>query len=538
MNRKKTHSFLPNVPYPLNLLVKEFNSLPRREKAPSGRVSNEWHFDIRYVQIEPTPSHVLVLINPQSQFLHMERLPVGLPADKSGIAFFPESGKEAAPEIAKALLHSFVNNLRQGQFMAHKPPLAFAPWKLTTEDKDVAAEVGKELKRLGISPDALHEIGVSRKSVNVIMDEAFHKLFATVKKSIGISGLIDAVIQTPQHIGFSNFKLMPREPPRMPGETKEERRFNDALLYVQQLMNARPPKASDVETKVMVQHQGREMQLVLQRTEEKPPKVIKAEADRGDPNAAFDYGLRLLIGLGCKAQRTLARDYLIKALSAPDASDELKATAHGVLIDWYVSSCCHDFRSRYMFAASHHANLAARYCKLVSPKNVHASPAVLFFMSRVFETQAKAHMELNYWFKDAIAAYEFRNAQYASGKQKMEQKRLKNPNRYRCAAIGCGIEADSGSMLSKCAGECDQGKKPSYCSKECQKADWKNHKPFCKPGMPCSIIDTYAPGVLGSAGPSSKEGAIQMLREIRDYAQGADLAGIRSITMELERITM
>jgi len=38
--------------------------------------------------------------------------------------------------------------------------------------------------------------------------------------------------------------------------------------------------------------------------------------------------------------------------------------------------------------------------------------------------------------------------------------------------------------------ECDSDKKPSYCGKECRCADWKNHKPFRKPGAARSVIDT------------------------------------------------
>ena len=63
------------------------------------------------MQLEPTPSHIITLIQPQSQFIHIERLPTGLPANQSGVEYFPESGKEVAQEVAKALLHTFVNKL-------------------------------------------------------------------------------------------------------------------------------------------------------------------------------------------------------------------------------------------------------------------------------------------------------------------------------------------------------------------------------------------------------------------------------------------
>ena len=95
-------------------LVKSINALPRKEMESSDEVLNEWHFDFRYIQLEPNPSHVITLIQPQSQIIHIERLPVGLPTNQSGIEYFLESGKEAAPEVPKALLHALIlGNPRQ-----------------------------------------------------------------------------------------------------------------------------------------------------------------------------------------------------------------------------------------------------------------------------------------------------------------------------------------------------------------------------------------------------------------------------------------
>ena len=96
-------------------------------------------------------------------------------------------------------------------------------------------------------------------------------------------------------------------------------------------------------------------------------------------------------------------------------------------------------------------------------------------------------------------------------------------------------------------GKCDPDKKPRYCSKECQRADWKDHKAFCKPGMPCSVIDTNMGGgpavvrggdfsisITGSNGQvtyiSSSTMSPEELREFRDAAtlenHFADLADI------------
>ncbi|KAF8162603.1 hypothetical protein B0H34DRAFT_650049 [Crassisporium funariophilum] len=534
-------------------LVNDFNALPRKQMAPSGLVPNQWHFDLRYIQIEPTPSHVVAIIQPQSQFIHIERLPLGISSATSGIAFFPESGEQAAVEVAKALLHAFVNNLGHNRMMGDNAPPAFAPWKITTEDKHLASAVGKELKRLGVRAEELHNIAVSKKAVNQIMDNAFNKLFVTLKRAVGLTGIAGGIIMTPQSITFHHLMLTPR--PAISDHRLDS--FELALKYTEQLARGRPPKTSDMHSKIMLANQGLEIEAILKKIERKPENVIKAEADGGDPDTAFDYGVRLLVGLGCNANRTISRDYLIKALSSSEATDELKATAHGILIDWYVSSGASDFRARYMFAAFHHANIAAALCLRVSPPGAHSSPAVLWFMSRVFEPQSHNVPEVYMWFQDAIKAWEFRKAQMEAGREEMEQRRLKSPNRYSCAAVGCGIEADSGKMLSQCAGKCDPDKKPSYCSKECQKSDWKNHKPFCKAGAPCSVIDTSNSQHRG-AGPSCKQGAIQIpithadgstrvvssstldaqtLKEMRDYLQNADLGGggMSSTTVELER---
>ncbi|KAF7358076.1 hypothetical protein MVEN_00855400 [Mycena venus] len=68
-------------------------------------------------------------------------------------------------------------------------------------------------------------------------------------------------------------------------------------------------------------------------------------------------------------------------------------------------------------------------------------------------------------------------------------KRVVRPSRYKCAAPECRLEASTGRLLRASAiwysggGKCDDAYKPRYCTKECQVADWKNHKPICKPGL-------------------------------------------------------
>ena len=47
-------------------------------------------------------------------------------------------------------------------------------------------------------------------------------------------------------------------------------------------------------------------------------------------------------------------------------------------------------------------------------------------------------------------------------------KVAKAPNKYRCAAEGCGIQATHRSALRKCGGRCPPERKPHYCSWACQ----------------------------------------------------------------------
>ena len=459
-------------------LVESFNALPRKERAPSGRMPNEWHFDLRYIQLESTPSHIIALIQPQSQFIHIERLPIGLPANQSGIEYFPESGKEAAPEVAKALLHAFVNKL--GQSAIPNAPPAFSPWKLTTIDKDLASAVSDELKRIGVRPLELCNIGLSKPQTNAIMQEAFTRLFASIKRAAGYTGIAAAAIKTPQPFIFWNFKLDPLKDLSLPAELggdpvdfEQVEKLQLPLKYIQTLTNSRPPDPNELDTKSAMARFGPEMQVLLKMLDERPEGVVKADADAGDADAALDYGVRrvilpssststtsqissvtlspfnrLSLGLGCTRDHTKSRVYLIKAILSPTASDKTKATAHGALINWYVSSSQSDFRSRYLLTACHHANLAARLCRKVNPSNT--SPAVLWFMKNIFERMAKDAPELYLFYKDGQDVYDARNRQVEGEREKMQLKRLKNPRRYRCAAVGCGVEADSGKMLSRC----------------------------------------------------------------------------------------
>ena len=216
-----------------------------------------------------------------------------------------------------------------------------------------------------------------------------------------------------------------------PVDLEQVEKFHHLLKYIQTLTNSRPPDSNELDTKSVMARVGPEMHVLLKMLEERSEEIVKADTDAGDADAALDYGVRrvltypsststtsdrlpfrlnrLSLGLGCTRDRTKSRIYLIKAILSPTASDKTKATAHGVLINWYLSSSQSDLRSRYLHAACHHASLAARLCRKINPRNTPASPAVLWFMKKIFERMAKDAPELYLFYKDAQDVYESRN---------------------------------------------------------------------------------------------------------------------------------
>jgi len=90
-------------------------------------------------------------------------------------------------------------------------------------------------------------------------------------------------------------------------------------------------------------------------------------------------------------------------------------------------------------------------------------------------------------FSHMWEALAVRQREFQEEEAQREAKVSKKPLAYRCAAEGCGVGATKKATLQRCGGKCLLEMKPSYCSKECQKADWKRHRPFCKPDVTPSV---------------------------------------------------
>lgn len=261
--------------------VARFNALPRTSRAPSDRVANDWHFDIRFIHLDP-PSHLLFMVQPESTFIHTEML------GSKPMMFFPETGKEAAPEVARGLIRAFLTSFGD----IGMTPLA--PWKLTTEDTDLATAVGAELKRLGVRKE-LCKISVSHSNA-AIARESFEGFFNGLKSHMNFSEIASAAVSCPESIAFRNF-APPSSVSRAAASRNREgggdsSSFETALAYVNIRKNCIPIDFSKSVDHTWGARIMNEIDNVLAMVKSKPENVIKAEADAGNSEAALDYGFR------------------------------------------------------------------------------------------------------------------------------------------------------------------------------------------------------------------------------------------------------
>ncbi|KIM75569.1 hypothetical protein PILCRDRAFT_98888 [Piloderma croceum F 1598] len=494
--------------------VKSFNALPQPRLSPSG-LPNHWHFDLCFMALDPTPSHVLFLVQLDSGYIHSERLLLGISSRESGIAFFPESATEAAPEVSKALLHAFINSFGTHRFMLNPPP-PFSLWKLTTEDPDLAKAIKEEFKK--ISGKALE-----------IAHTAFDGFWKGLKSQISITGIIAAALTTPTSIMFRDFH--PRTTTTCLGDDSDDDDDSietmKAVGYVQRLSSSHP-----ISVKMDPYNEGqnmmKEVQTIMELFKTKSSEVARKEADEGNTESAIDYALLLQFGINCTKSHSLSHLYLLKALSIPTSSCSTKSACHALLIKWYTKAS-NIIRSCYLHAAAHHANLSIK----LSPGQVLCA-AVLWFGYKTLELLSHTVVEPCVQYKTEEQA-------------KAEVKRAKRANRYRCANVGCSVQADMGRMLAQCSGKCDPDQKPSYCSKDLISLlkDWKIHKPFCCPNAPCSvIINNDTPGfgattkhralsipITSPDGTtrifSSSTMNVEMLKEIKAHSKAGERRGVR-----------
>ena len=259
--------------------------MPQPRLSPSG-LPNHWHFDLRYIALEPTPSHVLFLVQLDSGYVHSECLPLGISPRESGIPFFPESGIEAAPEVSKALLHASVNGFGTHRFEPNPPPL-FSPWKFTTEDPDLAKAVREEFKKIGVR-DQLCNINVLKGKALEIAHTAFDAFW----KGLGVTGSVAAALTTPNSITFHDFH--PKTTTTRLGDDSDDDDSIEtmkAIGYVRRLSSSHPISVK-MDPYDKGQNTMKEVQGIMELFKTKSSEVVRKEADEGNAESAIDYALR------------------------------------------------------------------------------------------------------------------------------------------------------------------------------------------------------------------------------------------------------
>ncbi|KAF9065553.1 hypothetical protein BDP27DRAFT_1424755 [Rhodocollybia butyracea] len=349
--------------------VKRYNALPRKALAPSGRVPNVWHFDLRYIPISP-PSHTLFIVQKESHFIANEVLPLGKKPSDAGLSYFPETAKEASHEICLGLMHAFLT-----MFTEEIPgsttdglktsPNALAPWKLTTDDRSLAQAVEEQFKALGVNPDRCKVECVNLVSFAQV---EFDNFYQGLKGMLGVSDFVKATLVTPQCIGFSNAippdpKAWSRSGPSSGHDDEEMSGVNSILGYIHEFMNNEPLPVNEdgaaggsTHLSSRIQQSFGHIKTMLETT---TLKDVCKKADRGDAQQAVDAALRLKLGCGCTPDRVLSRKYLIQAALDEKASSQTRSMAHSMLITWYLLGYT-DLRARFLFAAAYHADESIR----------------------------------------------------------------------------------------------------------------------------------------------------------------------------------
>uniref|UniRef100_A0A0W0EZV8 Uncharacterized protein n=1 Tax=Moniliophthora roreri TaxID=221103 RepID=A0A0W0EZV8_MONRR len=488
------------------------------------------------VTIKPLPYHPSV----RRRFT---ALPVGLDEKSSGIEFFPEIASEAAPEVAKGLIHVFTKHLGGSESSPFGPS-----GTLSTDDQTLARAVGTELRELGVS-----QIKVDTKPLVAFAQRHFEDTFQDLKKRWGATGQVAQLMFTPESIGFQNFRswdLQTREP--------EADEFNESVQlltdYMRALYNARPALA----IKDLKFDPNQEAMRLRRLFGSKHTSVVEEEADAGIAGSQLDFALGLQVGIDCEPDRQDAREYFVKAAMNESATGVTRSIAHALLMNWYMKSP--DLRTRNIFFTAHHANQSLIYSDgHVSPSLLHFAEAELQKRVQMGELPVLSHMYELVW-----KARKKRQEELEVERAMAQKKRLVAPNRYRCAAVGCDVEANRGkvqvlgnvtkiknqvtvvkNVVGLTHAQMSQALGSQFCLYISERGDWKNHKPFCKPGMPCSVVDEGAAsaglgqgtkqGILGVPIPNANGNTNflststlgpEELREMRDLIRGMAPEGI------------
>lgn len=134
--------------YKPDVLLRNFNALPRLPLAPSGLVPHTWNITIRHIPLPPA-GDLVFFVQPESHFVHTEG-PIQIAEGQlPGHTLNPKS-KATLQTIAGLMMKAFVGGMDPSQ-----PDGCRRPWKWTTSDQDFSRRITKVMRDMGVQEEAL-----------------------------------------------------------------------------------------------------------------------------------------------------------------------------------------------------------------------------------------------------------------------------------------------------------------------------------------------------------------------------------------------
>lgn len=269
------------------MTVSLFNSL-----APSpSEGQDDWFLDLRYIPVEP-PFHILFLSQRATDSFYAEQIPLDVwaaarnaPDPSSGLQFFPELAREAAPHVARALVHMFTSP-DTPTFNCHDKPDLRKLRKLYTLDAELSDAVSDCFREMGVGT---HLASVAHlQSTGVRQTRLCMKWFHSMRQARyeHDPGLRD--IPSIEAIAFTSFCPPPDQRHDLPLDTPEGR-VNRTLRYTEDWVNSRPLVSGQEDECVDV---SKLLPQFLDAIAKSATPLLFIEADRGNPADALELGLR------------------------------------------------------------------------------------------------------------------------------------------------------------------------------------------------------------------------------------------------------
>ena len=149
-------------------LISNFNTLPRKARAPSGLVPNHWNISIRHVSLSP-PGDLVFFVQPDSEYVHSEgpiQIAEGQPR---GHTLNPKS-LATLQTIAKLIMKAFLEGMGAGS-----DTMLSVPWSWATNEPNFARRIVKVMTDMGVRED-LMSMSVADAGELAKCDEAWDNL--------------------------------------------------------------------------------------------------------------------------------------------------------------------------------------------------------------------------------------------------------------------------------------------------------------------------------------------------------------------------